>query len=137
MYLTLSGVGFSGEFLLSQIFAFRQQLDWPTVFSLIQQPKHLWKSWGIRKTVGCYTVEEMWDVWTVGENIYGENPNEVFGRNPPLGLVQQHFQTRWRDDSIANQRKQWQQFREIPEHIDRELREGRTLQDVFQALKDL
>jgi hypothetical protein len=95
------------------------------------------------------SVQDIWDCYNVGEAVYSSEGHQT-GLKPPLRLVEQHFQSRWRKSpsvcfpflfrslsSISRQaRKSWQRFREIPEWIDAEInRSGISVADMIQGLE--
>jgi hypothetical protein len=73
----------------------QKSVEWPDVFKLVKQPKELWRSWGPSKQLDNYTLDELWQIWTVGEVKLDQNGNQT-GKKPPLRLVEQHFGSRWR-----------------------------------------
>ncbi|TFY54494.1 hypothetical protein EVJ58_g8832 [Rhodofomes roseus] len=98
----------------------QQSITWVKVFSLVRQPKYLWRVWKPGKTLNSMTIAEIWSCYNTGEATLGAN-GEQTGMKPPLRLVEQHFQGSWRTESEA--RKAWQRFREIPEWIDMTIRD--------------
>jgi hypothetical protein len=50
------------------------------------------------KALDEMSVKDIWDCYNLGEAIYGKNGCQT-GVKPPLRLVEQHFQSRWRKTS--------------------------------------
>jgi hypothetical protein len=111
----------------------RDSVQWTEVFAKIKQTQPLWDVWRPSKTLDEMSVKDIWDCYNLGEAIYGKNGCQT-GVKPPLRLVEQHFQSRWRKTSSA--RKSWQRFREIPEWIDGEIKRcGISVTDAIQELE--
>ncbi|KAJ7604785.1 hypothetical protein DFH06DRAFT_1349044 [Mycena polygramma] len=72
----------------------QESVMWTDVFQHIKNAKLLYDVWKPLKTIDNMTVAE----------------------KPPIRLVEQHFNAKWRPTSAA--RKFWQHFREIPEWIE-------------------
>ncbi|KAJ6542556.1 hypothetical protein B0H19DRAFT_1267804 [Mycena capillaripes] len=95
------------------------------VFPAIQQPKMCWEAWGLRQTLNQFNdVQAIWDIYTNGERISVNQDGTQTHMKPPLKLVEQFFQHRWRTSTLQQEKqrlkKAWERFREIPEWIDRE-----------------
>jgi hypothetical protein len=66
------------------------------VFKLVKQPAELWARWKPSHTLDAYgTVEKLWDIFTQGEAVYGDDGVKS-GMKPPLYLVEQYFASSWR-----------------------------------------
>jgi hypothetical protein len=70
---------------------------WTDVFPHITNPKLLWDVWKPAKTLDNMTLKELWNWWSVGEVVFEENP----GQKPPIRLVEQHFNAKWRSSATV------------------------------------
>ncbi|KAF4607636.1 hypothetical protein EYR38_001709 [Pleurotus pulmonarius] len=114
----------------------QKSVNWHDVFPLIKQPNLCWTAWKPSKTLDQYkTVKEVYDCYALGEAVY---TNDVqTGVKPPLRLVEQHFQFKWRNAGKAES-KAWQRFREIPEYIDSQASLRKVSPDVvIEELEDM
>ncbi|KAH9832021.1 uncharacterized protein C8Q71DRAFT_840905 [Rhodofomes roseus] len=98
----------------------QQSVTWAKVFSLIRQPKYLWQAWKPSESLNNMTIAQIWACYNSGEATRDADGNQT-GAKPPLRLVEQHFQGKWRSEIEA--RKAWQRVREIPEWIDTAIRD--------------
>ncbi|KAJ7771090.1 hypothetical protein DFH07DRAFT_953710 [Mycena maculata] len=94
------------------------------VFPAIKQPQMCWDVWGPTKTMDDFDdLQEIWNLYAVGERVSSEDGSKTRTK-PPLKIVEQHFQHRWRTSEHRTEnntrKKFWSRFREIPEWIDRE-----------------
>ncbi|KAJ7853174.1 hypothetical protein B0H14DRAFT_3655369 [Mycena olivaceomarginata] len=96
---------------------------WPDVFAFIQQPKFCWAVWGPKSVDRYITVQEIWTSWIDGEVVYNAAGIQT-GKKPPIKLVQQYLQSKWRTPDDQKERgaiaQHWGRYREIPEWIERE-----------------
>ncbi|KAJ7916427.1 hypothetical protein B0H13DRAFT_2449107 [Mycena leptocephala] len=94
---------------------------WPDVFAFIKQPKFCWAVWG-PKSVDS-TVQEIWTSWIDGEAVCNSAGVQT-GKKPPIKLVEQYLQNKWRTPDDQKERgtvaQHWGRYREIPEWIERE-----------------
>ncbi|KAJ6608481.1 hypothetical protein B0H10DRAFT_1815675 [Mycena sp. CBHHK59/15] len=91
---------------------------WLDIFPLIHQPKLCWDVWGPDKSLEQFSgLDELWTTYVIGAPVLDTNGTQT-GMKPPLKLVEQHFQHKWRTSSEKKRGKIWQRFREIPEWID-------------------
>jgi len=121
-------------------------VQWTDIFAKIKHTDALWDVWRPSKTLDEMSVKDIWDCYNT---VYSSEGHQT-GLKPPLRLVEQHFQSRWRKtpsvsfpflfrllSSITLQaRKSWQRFCEIPEWIDAEVnRSGISVADTIQELE--
>ncbi|KAJ7933526.1 hypothetical protein B0H13DRAFT_1856031 [Mycena leptocephala] len=96
---------------------------WPDVFAFIKQPKFCWAVWGPKSVDRYSTGQEIWTSWIDGEAVYNGAGIQT-GKKPPLNLVEQYLQNKWRTPDDHKERgivaQHWGRYREIPEWIERE-----------------
>lgn len=68
---------------------------WPDVFAFIKQPKFCWAVWGPKSVDRYSTVQEIWTSWIDREAVYNGAGIQT-GKKPPLKLVEQYLQNKWR-----------------------------------------
>lgn len=54
-----------------------------------------WEVWGPEKGLDQFDVEEIWSFYVVGAPVFKSDGTQS-GVKPPLQLVEQYFQARWR-----------------------------------------
>jgi len=90
---------FSGEDLLPTEPIFGQDsVQWMEVFAKIKQTEPLWDVWCPSKSLDEMSVKYIWDCYNLGEAVYDSDGHQT-GLKPPLRLVEQHFQSRWRQNA--------------------------------------
>lgn len=55
----------------------------------------LWDVWKPSKTLDQYDLEGLWECYIVGEPVLDDAGSQI-AIKPPLRLVEQYFQSRWR-----------------------------------------
>ncbi|KAJ6450595.1 hypothetical protein C8R47DRAFT_1084389, partial [Mycena vitilis] len=110
----------------------QESVMWTDVFRHVTNPKLLYDVWKPTKTIDNMSVAEIWNCWSVGEVVFGDHP----GQKPPIRLVEQHFNAKWRPTD--SDRKFWQRFREIPEWIETQVAtKSKTPEACLQELEVL
>lgn len=71
-------------------------MTWNTVLGLIERPEMLWDVWKPSKTLNQYDLEGLWECYVSGEPII-DGTGVVTAVKPPLRLVEQYFQSKWRN----------------------------------------
>ncbi|KAJ3819567.1 hypothetical protein F5880DRAFT_1676602 [Lentinula raphanica] len=105
-----------GPIFLLPPYVGQKSISWDDVFKQVQQPERLWDLYKPTKTLDQWdSLNELWHCWSVGEPEIDSNGVQT-GVRPPLRLVEQYFQYKWRPGKPAG--KTWERFREIPEYID-------------------
>ncbi|KAJ7019288.1 hypothetical protein C8F04DRAFT_1404365 [Mycena alexandri] len=96
---------------------------WPDVFAFIMQPKFCWAVWGPKTVDRYFDVQEIWSSWIDGEAVRDAAGIQT-GKKPPIKLVEQYLQNKWRTPEDKKDRgtvaQHWGRYREIPEWIERE-----------------
>ncbi|KAI0352138.1 hypothetical protein OH77DRAFT_1592366 [Trametes cingulata] len=102
-------------------------VTWDQVFAAVQrgQESFLWSVWQPARSLESSTVAELWEWYNTGEVVRDKDGIPI-GMKPPLRLVEQRFLAAWRP---GNARKTWQRFREIPEWIEKAVREQHITPD--------
>ncbi len=75
-----------------------ESVQWPVVFSKIRQTEPLWDTWKPSGSFDTQSIQAIWDCYNVGEAVFDGDGYQT-GIKPPLRLVEQHFQARWRKTS--------------------------------------
>ncbi|KAJ3730396.1 hypothetical protein C8R42DRAFT_650031, partial [Lentinula raphanica] len=105
-----------GPIFLLPPYVGQKSITWDDVFKQVQQPEQLWDLYKPTKTLDQWeSLSELWHCWSVGEP-ETDSTGVQTGVRPPLRLVEQYFQYKWRPGKPAG--KIWERFREIPEYID-------------------
>ncbi|KAJ3752657.1 hypothetical protein EV360DRAFT_75166 [Lentinula raphanica] len=105
-----------GPIFLLPPYVGQKSISWDDVFKQVQQPERLWDLYKPTKTLDQWeSLSELWHCWSVGEPEIDSNGVQT-GVRPPLRLVEQYFQHKWRPGKPAG--KAWERFREIPEYVD-------------------
>lgn len=74
----------------------QRSVQWPDIFSRIQQPSELWRDWQPNHSLDKYkTVDDVWTCYNVGEPKTNSDGIQT-GMKPPLRMVEQYFGTKWR-----------------------------------------
>lgn len=90
---------FAGDIVLMHPPAFgRGSAQWPAVFAAIKQVGPLWETWKPSKTLDQMSIRSIWDCYNTGETVINA-AGQPMGIKPPLRLVEQHFQSTWRNTS--------------------------------------
>ncbi|KAJ7765372.1 hypothetical protein DFH07DRAFT_955624 [Mycena maculata] len=81
-------------------------------------------------------LQEIWNLYVVSEWVSTQDGSKTRVK-PPLKIVEQHFQHRWRtsEQKMENntRKKFWSRFREITEWIDREMTRRHVQLDTIVA----
>lgn len=100
-FLSFEHLALAGDDLLptEPIFG-TDSVQWSVVFGKIQQTECLWDVWKPSGSLDEKLLKEIWDCYNIGEAVFDETSNQT-GMKPPLWLVEQHFQARWRQTSTV------------------------------------
>ena len=76
----------------------QKSVRWDQVFALVKRPELLWDCWKPSKSLDQYSLEELWTCYNLGEPVFDAARVQT-GIKPPLQLVEQYFQSKWRGRS--------------------------------------
>lgn len=78
----------------------QKSISWNTVLDLVQRPELLWEVWKPLKSLDQYDLNSLWECYIVGEPVFNAAGVQIEIK-PPLRLVEQYFQSRWRKRNVV------------------------------------